>query len=157
MKTNNQLVICISLVMLFTTKNLIAQVSTPFNIGVVGDYVGWTLGENKDLNIVNEDRFRINFFTDAGPGSGGMWNNLRMFIHDDNGHVGIGNFATANTLLHLHQEDHDNTTVNFQMTNAAIGNANSDGFLVDVNGSGLLRLNQQERAPMQFWGMGRAV
>lgn len=103
MKTNNQLVVCITIVLLFTTKNLVAQVSTGNNFGAVGDYVGWQLNQNLNLDIVNEDRYPIKFYTDGGAGSGGMWNNLRMFIQGNDGNVGIGNFTTANTLLHLHQ------------------------------------------------------
>ena len=136
--------------MLFETSYLMAQVTTLGNSGSTGDYVGWQLGENKDLNIVNEDRYPINFFTDSGAGS---LSNLRMFIQGNNGNVGIGNFSTANTLLHLHQVSDVIRDVNFQMTNAFTGNAVTDGFLVDVNGSGRLRLNQQERAPMEFWGI----
>ncbi len=40
MKTNKLLAICITTVLLFTTKNLIAQVTVPSNIGSGGDYVG---------------------------------------------------------------------------------------------------------------------
>ena len=74
-----------------------------------------------------------------------------MFIEGRTGNVGIGNFTTANTLLHLHRVD-DNL-VDFQMTNAGTGNNTNDGFLIDVDPSGLLTLRQQELQPMQFWGM----
>ncbi|MFM2156853.1 MAG: hypothetical protein RL516_1602 [Bacteroidota bacterium] len=153
MKTNKILAINFTIVLLLTVKSLNAQVSTPSNSGSNVDYVGWQLNQNLDLNIVNEDRYPIKFYTDGGAGSGGMWNNLRMFIQGNDGNVGIGNFTTANTLLHLHQFDDVRRKVDFQMTNFNIGNAATDGFLVDVDGNGLLRLNQQERAPMQFWEM----
>lgn len=87
------MVVCINTVLLFATKILVAQVSTPNNFGGFGDYVCWQLGQNLDLNIVNENRLPINFFTDSGAGS---LSNLRMFIQGNDGNVGIGNFTTAN-------------------------------------------------------------
>ncbi|MBK7964034.1 MAG: tail fiber domain-containing protein [Bacteroidetes bacterium] len=151
MKTNKFKIACIIMLLLFNSNELMSQATVLGNSGTGGDYVGWQQGTGINLDIVNEDQLPINFYTNGGAGSGGMWNNLRMFIQGTDGNVGIGNFATANTLLHLHQSA-DDRDVNFQMTNSSIGNATTDGFLVDVDGSGLLRLNQQERAPMQFWG-----
>ncbi len=154
MKTNKFLIYCITIVMLLHANKLMSQATVMGNSGSGGEYVGWQQGTGLNLDIVNEDQLPINFYTNGGASGGsGMWNNLRMFIQGTDGNVGIGNFATANTLLHLHQENHDIPIVNFQMTNAAIGNAATNGFLIDVDGSGLLRLNQQERAPMQFWGI----
>ena len=68
-------VLCIML--LISIEKTIAQVTNPSNSGILGDYVGWQLGTNLNLDIVNEDQFPINFYTDAGSGS---LNNLRMFI-----------------------------------------------------------------------------
>jgi|JI10StandDraft_1071094.scaffolds.fasta_scaffold12714_7 hypothetical protein len=134
-----------------STEKSMAQVSNPSNAGGPGDYVGWQLGTSLNLDIVNEDPNPINFYTDAGIGGPGSLSNLRMFIEGRTGNVGIGNFTTANTLLHLHRVD-DNL-VDFQMTNAGTGNNTNDGFLIDVDPSGLLTLRQQELQPMQFWGM----
>ncbi|MBL7923850.1 MAG: hypothetical protein JNL88_06600, partial [Bacteroidia bacterium] len=42
----------------------------------------------------------------------------------------------------------------FQMTNGSIGQAANDGFLIDVDQTGIVALRQQERnVPMQFWNM----
>jgi hypothetical protein len=146
MKTNNQLVISITLLLLFTTKNLIAQVSTPANTGFVGNFVGWQLGEVKDLNIVNEDAFRINFYTNGSAGSGGMWNNLRMFIEGNTGRVGIGNFANANTLFHVH-ESATNTEAEISISNNTTGNTTLDGFRIGsfADNSVLFRLYEDAR------------
>ncbi len=98
MKTINYLLAIITMLMIVMSTDLIAQVSTPSNSGgAITDYVGWQFNENKDLNIVNEDRYPIKFYTAGGAGSSGMWNNLRMFIQGKDGNVGIGNFTTANT------------------------------------------------------------
>jgi hypothetical protein len=119
-----------------------AQVSTGFNFGSGTDYVGWDINQAFPLTIQHEAQQPINFYTDAGSGS---LNNLRMFIQGNDGHVGIGNFATANTLLHLHQAIDDIRTVNFQMTNSVIGNGVDDGFLIDVDHAGVVALRQQEQ------------
>jgi hypothetical protein len=96
MKTKNQLVICFTILQLLATKIVVAQVTTSNNFGGSGDYVGWKLNQNLNLDIVNEDRYPIKFYTAGGAGSGGMWNNLRMVIQGNDGNVGIGNFTTAN-------------------------------------------------------------
>ncbi len=53
----------------------------------------------------------------------------------------------------MHQASDAIRNVNFQMTNTFTGSAPTDGFLVDINDIGHLRLNQQERAAMEFWGI----
>lgn len=134
--------------MMMNVNVCLSQVSTGANNGLASDYVGWDINQTFPLTIQHENSQPINFYTDAGSGS---LNNLRMFIEGRSGNVGIGNFTTANTLLHLHRVD-DNL-VDFQMTNAGTGNNTNDGFLIDVDPSGLLTLRQQEVQPMQFWGM----
>ncbi len=146
------LILC-TIVLTFVTNVVFAQISSLTTTGSSGDFVGWQLGQNISLDIVNEDQFPINFYTNGGAGSGGMWSNLRMFIQGTDGNVGIGNFTTANTLLHLHQSSDDIPIVNFQMTNSIIGNTATDGFLVDVDAAGTIALRQQERSSMQFWAM----
>lgn len=81
----NQLSVWITIALLLTTKDIVAQVSTPSNSGgAIIDYVGWQLNENKDLNIVNEDRYPIKFYTDGGVGGGGMWNNFSSRAFSNN-------------------------------------------------------------------------
>lgn len=97
-----------------------AQVITLVHSGSGNDYVGWDVNQPFALTIKHEAALPINFYTNANAGIGSL-NNLRMFIQGNDGNVGIGNFSTANTLLHLHQVDR-NRRVNFQMTDEYTGN-----------------------------------
>ena len=124
MKTNKILVISYTIVVLFTSKMLFAQVSTGNNFGFTGDYVGWNSAQAFPLVIKHEAQQPINFHTFAGAGT---LNNLRMFIEGNTGRVGIGNFASANTLLHVH-ESAANTEAEISISNNTTGNTTLDGF-----------------------------
>ena len=121
---------------------LIAQVTTLGTFpGAPTDYVGWQTLSGIPLTIKNEDADPINFYTDAGTSSP---INLRMFIQGNDGHVGIGSFTTANTLLHLHQASTTDTVVDLQMTNVATGNNVDDGSLIRVDPDKAWNFYQQE-------------
>ena len=106
MKKLLQIIVLIGMMML-SYFNIKAQVTTPFNIGGIGDYVGWDGSTNMPLDIKTKNSTYpqpINFYTNDG------W--PRMQIYDslnipNAGNVAIGYFSLMTngpqSLLHMDQ------------------------------------------------------
>lgn len=58
-----QIIISSLVVGMIATIQIKAQVTTPFNNGAPGDYVGWNIGNNFPLQIRHNANQPINFFT----------------------------------------------------------------------------------------------
>jgi len=90
------------IIMILLSFQLSSQVSTPFNFGAPGNYVGWNNAQLFPLSIKHEGNQPINFYTNAGAGT---FNNQRMIINI-NGNIGIGtNFTNPLHLLDVRNGD----------------------------------------------------
>jgi hypothetical protein len=132
--------------MIMITKLSLGQVSTVPNIGLSTYYVGWDGFQTFPLVIKHEAQQPINFHTFAGAGA---LNNLRMFIEGNTGRVGIGNFASANTLLHVH-ESAANTEAEISISNNTTGNTTLDGFRMGAFADNSVMFRLYEDARIDF-------
>ncbi|MBL7928705.1 MAG: tail fiber domain-containing protein [Bacteroidia bacterium] len=106
--------ICVS-IMCFA-QFAICQVSNPTNtFNLLIEYVGWDITPGSpDLNIKHELNQPIHFYTNAGNST---FNNQRMIIDANPGHVGIGlNHVPGNDILDILPD------VNFPNTGIGINN-----------------------------------
>lgn len=131
--------------------NCTGQSSTLGHLGTTADWLGWNTLTSANLEIGHQGNHRINFYTNAGSSFPGSLTNLRMFI-EEQGHIGIGNFSTANTLLHLHQSN--DFGVDFQMTDNSTGNSTTDGFEMEYHTAGYFNMTQNEFLPFDIRTQG---
>jgi hypothetical protein len=132
--------------MIMITNLSLGQVSTVPNNGLSTDYVGWDVNQGFPLTIKHEAQQPIHFHTFAGAGT---LNNLRMFIEGNTGRVGIGNFASANTLLHVH-ESATNTEAEISISNNTTGNTTLDGFRMGAFADNSVMFRFHEDARIDF-------
>ncbi|MBK7964753.1 MAG: hypothetical protein IPK10_05325 [Bacteroidetes bacterium] len=155
MKTKLIQVLGIIIMLLFTNNKLYSQITTLNTFGgAPGDFAGWSQGSSLNFDIVNEDAFPIKFYTSGGPGSGGIWNNLRMIIAG-NGNVGVGNNTTPLSLFHLHQSAASTSTL-FHLTNVGTGTALTEGFDILQQNAGPVFFNQNELDFIRFQSISNA-
>jgi hypothetical protein len=124
----------------------LSQVTRDLNNGLATDYVGWDVNQGFPLTIKHEAQQPINFYTFAGAGT---LSNLRMFIEGNTGRVGIGNFANANTLLHVH-ETAANTAAEISISNNTTGNTTLDGFRMGAFADNSVMFRLYEDARIDF-------
>lgn len=145
MKTIKFYLKSIAIIILIKTGELNAQITNLSHAGGLGDYIGWQFNTSLDLDIVNEDPQRINFYTDAGSST---LNNLRMVIAG-NGNVGVGDNTTPLSLFHLHQSGVGTSSL-FHITNAGTGTALTEGFDIVQQNAGPVFFNQNELDFIRF-------
>ena len=134
------------IVMMMKVSITLAQVSTAFNFGVTGNYVGWDGFQTFPLTIKHEAQQPINFHTFAGAGIPPI--NLRMIIAG-NGNIGIADNTTPLSLLHLHQNTAFTATL-FHITNAGSGLASNNGFDIRQENGDEVYFNQRELNFIRF-------
>ncbi|MBK7312249.1 MAG: tail fiber domain-containing protein [Sphingobacteriaceae bacterium] len=142
------------LLMLLCLLQYNAQVTTPFNVGIPTDYVGWSAVNPFPVRIQHQGNQPILFATT---------NFTRMIINNgpgnqNSGRIGMGNDLTGFVpidRLHLHQIDPNNINNYLRFTNPFTGPSNTDGFRIgnssvnNPNGpQGDARLEQFETAPI---------
>lgn len=98
------------------------------------DYLGWTGGTNRSLDIKNNDAYPIDFYANGTK-------YMTILGSTNPGYVGIGITAPTN-LLHI------NAGLS-QITNSSTGSTSGDGLLIGQSGS-TVEINQQENSSMKL-------
>jgi hypothetical protein len=125
-----------------------AQVSTPFNNGFLGNYVGWNSLQTFPLEIRhNATGQPITFFTSNGTPT------ERMRL-TPTGELGLDITAPV-SLLHLNSATA--TAIHGRFTNSSTGASATDGTIFGIETNGEFRLTQFENRNIDFWSLNLAL
>src|SRR5690554_2814812 len=106
-----QVIISILVIGMIATTQIKAQVTTPFNNGAPGDYVGWNIGNNfplqirhnanQPINIFTNNLMRATFTTNGTFGSGTMQGDGLKIIDPSGGPGNLELWTSSSTQSHI--------------------------------------------------------